>query len=129
MNAPEPPAAVPAPVVADRALPGAHAQAEAVPDAAVDAALNAVARYWKQAHAVLQAYPGRDLARAMLEAGAPLIADAERTRLAARMDDLAAYYPESVWPPDSNVRDSIGATAMRHAYSNAARTIREAGDD
>lgn len=57
------------------------------------------------------------------------VAAAERERLAARMDDLAAYYPESVWPPDSDVRDSIGATAMRHAYRNAAREIREAGDE
>jgi hypothetical protein len=53
------------------------------------------------------------------------VAAAERERIAALMDELAAYYPESVWPPDSDVRDSIGATAMRHAYRNAARAIRE----
>ena len=53
------------------------------------------------------------------------VAAAERERIAALMDELAAYYPESVWPPDSDVRDSIGATAMRHAYRNAARSIRE----
>jgi hypothetical protein len=53
-------------------------------------------------------------------------AAAERERIADLMDALAANYPEGVFPPDSDVRDAIGGTAMRHAYRNAARTIREA---
>ena len=54
------------------------------------------------------------------------VAAAERARIAARMDELAANYPVDVFPPDSDVRDGISGTAMRHAYSNAAREIREA---
>jgi hypothetical protein len=50
---------------------------------------------------------------------------AERERIAARMDELAANYPEDVFPPDSDVRDGISGTAMRHAYRNAAREIRD----
>jgi hypothetical protein len=57
------------------------------------------------------------------------VAAAERERLAARMDDLAANYPEDVFLPDSDSRDGISGTAMRHAYTNAAREIREASDD
>ena len=53
------------------------------------------------------------------------VAAAERERIAGLMDSLAANYPENVFPPDSGVRDAIGGTAMRHAYRNAARTIRE----
>ena len=52
-------------------------------------------------------------------------AAAERERIAARMDELAANYPEDVFPPDSDVRDGISGTAMRHAYRNAAREIRD----
>lgn len=49
-----------------------------VSEAAVQAALDAVAPFWKEAHAVLQAYPSAALARAMLEGAAPLIrAEAE----------------------------------------------------
>ena len=51
---------------------------------------------------------------------------AERERIAARMDELAENYPEDVFPPDSDVRDGISGTAMRHAYRNAAREVREA---
>ena len=121
------------PVAADRALPTAEASVrprpQPVPDEAVAAALLADVDYARKPPrpAVWQSVSS-ERARAMLEAAAPLIAAAERARLAARMDDLAAYYPESVWPPDSDVRDSIGATAMRHAYRNAAREIREAGN-
>ena len=50
---------------------------------------------------------------------------AERERIAARMDELAENYPEDVFPPDSDVRDAIGGTAMRHAYRNAAREVRD----
>jgi hypothetical protein len=56
---------------------------------------------------------------------AEAVAAAERERIAARMDALAANYPEDIFPPDSDVRDAIGGTAMRHAYRNAAREIRE----
>jgi hypothetical protein len=41
--------------------------------------------------------------------------------------DLLAYaqnYPESVFPPDSDSRDAIGGTAMRHAYRNASDIAR-----
>jgi hypothetical protein len=70
-------------------------------------------------------YPRDELESALL-AAAPLIRAAERERIAARMDELAANYPEDVFPPDSDVRDAIGGTAMRHAYRNAAREVREA---
>jgi hypothetical protein len=44
--------------------------------------------------------------------------------------DLLAYaqnYPESVFPPDSDSRDAIGGTAMRHAYRNASEIARGPG--
>ena len=126
------------PLAADRALPGAEESVrprpQPVPAGAVTAALLADAGYARKPPrpAVWQAVSS-ERARVMLEAAAPLIgaavAAAERERIAARMDELAAYYPESVWPPDSDVRDSIGATAMRHAYRNAAREIREGDRD
>lgn len=50
---------------------------------------------------------------------------ADRARIAARMNDLAANYPESVFPPNSDMRDAISGTAMRHAYRNAAREAAE----
>jgi hypothetical protein len=56
------------------------------------------------------------------------VAAAERERLAARMDELAANYPDDVFPPHSSSRDGISGTAMRHAYRNAAREIRETPD-
>jgi hypothetical protein len=55
----------------------------------------------------------------------PLIAAGERERIAAQIEAYAANYPEDVFPPGSDSRDAIGGTAMRHAYSNAARMIRE----
>lgn len=48
-----------------------------------------------------------------------------RERIAAAVEAIAANYPEDVFPPDSDSRDAIGGTAMRHAYRNAARVIRE----
>lgn len=45
-------------------------------------------------------------------------------------EDLRSYtlnYPAEVFPPDSDVRDAIAGTAMRHAYNNAARLVEEAG--
>ncbi len=53
------------------------------------------------------------------------VAAAERERIAGQTEALAANYPEDVFPPDSDVRDAIGGTAMRHAYRNAAREIRK----
>ena len=49
----------------------------------------------------------------------------ERERIALRMEELAANYPEDVFPPESDSRDAISGTAMRHAYRTAARLIRE----
>ena len=53
---------------------------------------------------------------------------AEREQLAACMDELAANYPEDVFPPRSSSIDAISGTAMRLAYSYAARYIREGYD-
>jgi hypothetical protein len=52
-------------------------------------------------------------------------ADALRESIAAHVEALAANYPEDVFPADGTSRDAIGGTAMRHAYRNAARSIRE----
>ena len=52
-----------------------------VPDEAVNAALEAVARYWKGSRSALQQYPSRSLTRVMLEAAAPLIVAAEREQI------------------------------------------------
>jgi hypothetical protein len=41
------------------------------------------------------------------------------------MNTLAENYPEDVFTPTGTSKDAIGGTAMRHAYRNAARTIRE----
>jgi hypothetical protein len=51
----------------------------------------------------------------------------ERERLAALMDDLAANWPIDAYPPisDDRTSGSLSGAAMRHAYRNAARTIRE----
>jgi hypothetical protein len=61
-----------------------------------------------------------DLARQLQEARR-----AERERVAAHVEELAGNYPEDVFPAHSDSRDAIGGTAMRHAYRNVARTIRE----
>ena len=53
---------------------------------------------------------------------------AEREQLAACMDELAANYPEDVFPSRSVSIDGISGTAMRLAYSYAARYIREGYD-
>ena len=53
-----------------------------VPEEAVNAALEAVAGYWKGSRSALQQYPSRSLTRVMLEAAAPLILTAERERIA-----------------------------------------------
>jgi hypothetical protein len=81
--------------------------------------------------AVALAAAGRDDAAAdqalrdRMAAMEETIRASERERMAARMDELAANYPEDVFTPDSGTRDAIGGTAMRHAYGNAAREIRE----
>ncbi len=54
-----------------------------------------------------------------------LITAAIREEIASAVEALADNYPEDVFPPDSSTRDGISGTAMRHAYRNAARTIRE----
>ena len=48
-----------------------------------------------------------------------------RERIACYIDSLAANYPEDVFTAEGTSRDAIGGTAMRHAYRNAARSIRE----
>jgi hypothetical protein len=48
-----------------------------------------------------------------------------REIIAAHVEAIADNYPEDVFPPDGTSRDAIGGTAMRHAYRNAARSIRE----
>jgi hypothetical protein len=48
----------------------------------------------------------------------------ERERIARHLDSLAGNYPEDVFPATSDSRDAIGGTAMRHAYRNAARSVR-----
>jgi hypothetical protein len=48
-----------------------------------------------------------------------------REQTALLMEEMAAHYPVSVFPPDSEVRDGIAGTAMRHAYVLAARIARE----
>jgi hypothetical protein len=53
------------------------------------------------------------------------IVAAERERIAKHLATLAGNYPEDVFPPDGNSRDAISGTAMRHAYRNAARSVRE----
>lgn len=57
------------------------------------------------------------------------VAAAGREHLAACMDDLAANYPEDVFPSSSLTVDGISGTAMRLAYSYAARFIREGHDN
>jgi len=72
-------------------------EAAPVSEAAVQAALNAVATFWREAHAVLQAYPSAQLARAMLEAAAPLIraeAESERDRFREQARILGAERSE-----------------------------------
>lgn len=59
-----------------------------VSDAAVQAALDSVAPFWKEAHAVLQAYPSAALARAMLEGAVPLIAAERAEQAEARLAEV-----------------------------------------
>lgn len=63
----------------------------------------------------------------LTEAVRRLMADAGmREQIAAAVEAIADNYPEDVFPSDGTSRDAIGGAAMRHAYRNAARTIREA---
>src|SRR4051794_28305964 len=75
----------------DPAKPPAAPPGTSVPvsDAAVQAALDVVALFWKEAHAILQAYPSAALARAMLEGAAPLI----RAEAEARLAEIEAHAP------------------------------------
>jgi hypothetical protein len=50
-----------------------------------------------------------------------------RAEVAEQLRAYALNYPAEVFPPDSDVRDAIAGTAMRHAYNNAARLVEEAG--
>jgi hypothetical protein len=54
---------------------------------------------------------------------------ASRELIARHVEAIAGKYPEDVFPPDSDVRDAISGTAMRHAYRNAGRVIREGWGD
>jgi hypothetical protein len=66
----------------------------------------------------------------LTEAVRRLMADADlREQIAAAVEAIADNYPEDVFPPDSTTVDAIAAKAMRHAYRNAARTIREGDGD
>ena len=56
---------------------------------------------------------------------AAAVAEVVRERIAVALEDYAANYPEEMFPPDGTSRDSIGGTAMRHAYRNAARIARD----
>ena len=67
--------------------------------------------------------------QALDESMAEAVAAEVREQVAARMDELAANYPEDVFPADGTSGDAIGGAAMRHAYRNAARTIREETPD
>lgn len=88
---------------------------EAVSEAAVQAALDAVAPFWREAHAVLQAYPSAALARAMLEGAAPLIAGERAERAEAMLaavrehaETWAALAPADDWgltPTDTVAAD------------------------
>jgi hypothetical protein len=49
-----------------------------------------------------------------------------RESIARQIEDLAANYPETVFPASSDSRDAVSGTAMRHAYQTAARMIRAA---
>ena len=50
----------------------------------------------------------------------------ERRKVAAKLRAYADNYPPDVFPPDSDNRDAIAGTAMRHAYLTAARIAEEA---
>lgn len=70
---------------------------------------------------------GKPMNAILTEAVRRLMADAGmREQIAAAVEAIADNYPEDVFPSDGTSRDAIGGTAMRHAYRNAARTIREA---
>ena len=90
--------------------------AEPVTDAMVDAALDAVARYWREAHAVLQAYPSRGLARVMLEAAVPLIGAAVAAAERQRAEAAEAVIAE--------VREVIGTYFTVHGNNTAASLAR-----
>jgi hypothetical protein len=110
-----------------------------MPAPAYTAMAKAVAAYEPEATALVIASPSAllqvllEAARRGGEAVAPLIREderqravrAERERIARHLDALAANYPEDVFPPGADSRDGISGAAMRHAYRNAARSVRE----
>ena len=73
--------------------------------------------------------PWRERAHVVLKAAAPALAEAVRERIARHVEAIGANYPEEIFPPGSDSRDAISGTAMRHAYRNAARSIREDWED
>jgi hypothetical protein len=89
------------------------------------------------ANAEPAAASGQASSRDHLTAVVLSVADIEKIKEAAyragledAARDLLAYaqnYPESVFPPDSDSRDAIGGTAMRHAYRNASEIARGPG--
>lgn len=72
---------------------------------------------------------GKPMNAVLTEAVRRLMADMDlREQIAAQVEAIADNYPEDVFPPGSTSRDGISGTAMRHAYRNAARSIREGQD-
>ena len=80
-------------------------------------------RSWLVAY---QEQAGKPMNAILTEGVRRLMADADlREQIAAHVEAIAENYPEDVFPPDGTSRDAISGTAMRHAYRNAARSIRE----
>lgn len=83
-------------------------------------------RSWLAAY---QEQTGQPMNAILTEAVRRLMADTDlREQIAAQVEAIADNYPEDVFPADSTSCDGISGTAMRHAYRNAARSIREAQD-
>jgi hypothetical protein len=69
------------------------------------------------------------IAVSIVDAASATFTYAERQRaagsIASHLESLARNYPEDIFPAGSESRDGISGTAMRHAYLNAARSVRE----
>jgi hypothetical protein len=65
------------------------------------------------------------LIHCILAAVLPLHEQHLRTRIADGCEKTAGNYPPEVFSPDSDARDAIGGTAMRHAWSAADRMVRD----
>jgi len=67
---------------------------------------------------------------AALNTAYPLIEADLRTRIADALDAFAdEQYPPDVFTPGSTKPDGVAGTAMRHAYHQAARMIRDGWPD